>query len=458
VSAESIEKIDVAVVGGGLAALAAAYDLRDQNVVVLEAADRCGGRLLSEPAGDYWLNMGAHMFGGSESLAGALVDAMGLETRPIGGRLIGLSYKGRALLRQPPEIYPLMLPLPLHARLSLVRAGLKLRMGTQRLSSLESRLSSSDAVVMAEGILRFEDRRTLAALIGPLDPEVMGMVRAFTERSGADPEEMSAGHGLRSFANVWSDAAPGRNLVGGSSLLPSALAASLGNRVRLGHEVIEVRNENGRVRVRYKANGGTGEILCRSAVVATPAFVTRSIIPELPARTRVALSKIRYGAFLTAAVLTRESRGMPWDGVYAISTPARRFSAVFNMATTLRSGARRPGGSLMLFRGARGAEEMMGHSDDTIARMFADDLVAELPDAKGIVQDIVVQRWTAGAPFAAPGRAELQPALSAPLGNVFLAGDYLHFPNMEAAIASGHEAARSARRALHETASVPGEA
>ena len=62
------ERLDAVIVGGGLAGLASAWDLRDRDLLVLEAADRVGGRLRSEPRGENWLNWGAHVFGGPGSV------------------------------------------------------------------------------------------------------------------------------------------------------------------------------------------------------------------------------------------------------------------------------------------------------------------------------------------------------------------------------------------------------
>jgi len=168
------------------------------------------------------------------------------------------------------------------------------------------------------------------------------------------------------------------------------------------------------------------------------------MIYDLPPATANALSGIRYGAFLSAAVLTSETSAMPWDRNYAISTPRRSFSVVFNQATTLRgNGARQSGGSLMLFRGAKGAARLMEHSDSAIERAFLDDLIAEFPEALGHIREIVIWRWEHGAPYGFPGRAQLQSALTAPLGAIVLAGDYLEFPNMEAAASTGYEAAEA---------------
>ena len=52
---------DAVIVGGGVSGLAAAWDLRDRDVLVLESSERVGGRIRSEPRDGVWLNFGAHV-------------------------------------------------------------------------------------------------------------------------------------------------------------------------------------------------------------------------------------------------------------------------------------------------------------------------------------------------------------------------------------------------------------
>ena len=81
---------DAIVVGAGVAGLSAAWDLRDRDVLVLEAADRLGGRIRAEPREPYWLNLGAHVFSGPGSATWGLADETGVELAKVPGHLVAL--------------------------------------------------------------------------------------------------------------------------------------------------------------------------------------------------------------------------------------------------------------------------------------------------------------------------------------------------------------------------------
>jgi oxygen-dependent protoporphyrinogen oxidase len=87
-------------------------------------------------------------------------------------------------------------------------------------------------------------------------------------------------------------------------------------------------------------------------------------------------------------------------------------------------------------------------TDAQIRDVFLRDIYAVLPQAEGIVQEVIIHRWEFAIPYIAPGRCRLQPALERPLGNVILAGDYFEFPEMEVAAVTGSEAAQTARDGL----------
>jgi oxygen-dependent protoporphyrinogen oxidase len=443
-------RYEAVIVGAGIAGLTAGWTLRDRRLLVLEATDRVGGRMRSEPRGPYWLNLGAHLFGGPGSLLDGLVREMGLETRPIPGNRMGLAFRGRIIAHGRPETYPFRLPLPLRARLSLIRAGLRLRRAARGyLRAARPRPGETPAETRAR-VLAYRDDETFARCLGDLHPDVAAIFRAIAERVTAEPDQISAGCGAALFALVWGDDRTlARNLIGGSALLPQALAHRLGEAVLTGAAVEEIVQRPEGVRVRFSRRGTRAEVSAAYAVVATPAHVTRAIVRDLPRDTADALAWIPYGPFVCGAFLTEETGPMPWDHLYALAVVEKSFNMLFNHANPLRTGDKRePGGSLMVYAGGDRGKRLLPLSDDEIRALFLRDLHDVLPATRGIVREVLIQRWEHAIPYAPPGRARVQPALSRPLGRVFLAGDYLEFPEMEAAAATGLEAAQEVRRRL----------
>lgn len=422
---------EVVVVGGGIAGLSAAWALRDRDVVVLEASDRVGGRIRSERRGRYWLNFGAHVFGGAGTPADRLLRETGVTAVEIPGVLTGLSYEGRLVAHGRVETYPLRLPLTAGERLALIRAGARLRLGVARYARVAR---TGDQ----EQVLAFLGDRTFADWLGPVPAAVDAIVRPTLQRSAGEPEELAAGYGIGYFHLVW-DRSGGlaRGILGGPATLPEGIQAALGDRVRLGAKVEEVVADRDGVRVAYDG----GELHARFAVVATPAPTTLELIPALPKETRRALSEIVYGPYVVAAFHTNERRPMPWDGIYAIATPRRSFNMLFNMASVLRTGSRDPGGSLMVYSGASLARALWDEDDATVVDTYLRDLDDVLPGAPDVVAETVVHRWERGLAYVRPGRYKIQRALERPLGNIFLAGDYFGSRYTDTAIATGSAAA-----------------
>jgi oxygen-dependent protoporphyrinogen oxidase len=443
-------RYEAVVVGAGIAGLTAGWTLRDRDVLVLEASERVGGRMRSEPRGPYWLNLGAHLFGDPGSLLDRLVTETGLQTRPIPGNRMGLAFKGRVLASGRPETYPLRLPLSLAARWSFIRAGLRLRSAAREYLRVARPRPGEPAAQTRARVLAYRDDQTFAEFLGALHPDVAGIFRAVAERVTAGPEQISAGCGAALFALVWGgEQTLARNLIGGSELLPQALAHRLGARVVTGAAVREIVPAPDGVRVRLTRGGLAQEVSAAYAIVATPAYVTREIVRELPPDTAEALGWIPYGPFVCGAFLTDEPGPMPWDAIYAIAVVDRSFNMLFNHANPLRaSGKREPGGSLMVYAGGDRGRRLLSMTDAEIREVYLKDLHAVLPGTREIVREVLIQRWERAIPYAPPGRARRQPALDRPLGRILLAGDYLEYPEMEAAAATGLEAAGEVRRRL----------
>ena len=114
---------DVVIVGGGIAGLSAAWRLRHRDVLLLEAADRLGGRMRSDPFGEYWLNYGAHLFPAPGSLVDRMARECELETVPVTGGMMGLAVGSRKLTSGRVETFPLRLPLSVRERAAFAAAG-----------------------------------------------------------------------------------------------------------------------------------------------------------------------------------------------------------------------------------------------------------------------------------------------------------------------------------------------
>ncbi|MGH3042227.1 MAG: NAD(P)/FAD-dependent oxidoreductase [Gaiellaceae bacterium] len=456
------ESRDVVVVGAGIAGLAAAWTLRDRDVLVLEADERVGGRMKSEPRGHYWLSVGAHMFPGPGSVIDGLVNEMGLETLPFYGSLLGMAYRGKMVRGGRAETYPFRLPMSLAGRLSFIRGGLKMRAAAKKYNSLARQSPGETASDVRARLLAFLDDRSFAEFIGTLHPDAEAIFRATTNRLTAEPDQVSAGCMASLFAHVWStgDVVLGRSLKGGAAELPGSLSDALGDSVTLGAEVLEVAPDNGLVRIRYATKQGEENVLARAAIVTTTADVARRVIRDLPQETSEALEHISYGPMAVMSILTNERRPMPWDDVYSILVVGKSFNMFFNHASALRvpGSPRQPGGTLMVYGGAGLARRLFEKSDEGIRDTMLSDLHEIFPESRGIVEDVLVQRWTHTVPFASPGRHLVQQPLERPVhGSIFLAGDYIGaWTDIESAATTGIEAAGKVRKVLAKTTPASG--
>jgi protoporphyrinogen/coproporphyrinogen III oxidase len=434
--------VEVAVVGGGIAGLSAAWELRDRDVLVLEADARVGGRLMSEPRGRYWLNFGGHVLAGEDSATGRLLAAAGVEAGDVPGVLTALAMNGRVLTGGRVETYPLRLRLTMAERLALIRAGARVRLAVLEYGRVARRRAGESEADRRARVLAYRDDRTFADFLGPVPAEVDAIFRPTIQRSSGEPEQVSAGYGIGYFHLVWDrEGGLSRNVLGGSARLPQAIAAALGDRVRTGapvERVVTVHRGDERIRARY-------------AVVATPAFAARELLEGVPAETVEALGRVAYGPYVVGAFLTDEPGPMPYDGVYAVATPKTSFNMLFNTANVTRGpGPREPGGTLMAYSAASLADALADRDDEEVARIYADDVARIFPAVAGHIAEVRIRRWAHGLPHPRPGRHLLQPALERPLGNVFLAGDYLGTTYVDTAVATGTAAAHAIRRRLRE--------
>jgi oxygen-dependent protoporphyrinogen oxidase len=250
-----------------------------------------------------------------------------------------------------------------------------------------------------------------------------------------------------------------RNLVGGTGQLPAVLGRRLGARARTACRVTGLRPQGTELVVDHQAGGRVESVRARHVIVAVQAPFAAPLVAPVSGQAAAALEQMTYGAFLTVAIETHETRAMPWDHVYAMATPGRAFDMFTNQAHALRGdGKRRPGGSLMLFAGGRAAAALLRQPDEAITKRFLSDLHDLYPQTRGVIADATVHRWELGNVYARPGRHRLQAPLEGALGahaNLHLAGDYFaELGNMEAAARTGTVAAERVEAQLRTAAAT----
>jgi oxygen-dependent protoporphyrinogen oxidase len=294
------------------------------------------------------------------------------------------------------------------------------------------------------------DGESFSEHIGPLPPDVDAMFRCTLTRSSGEPEELAAGYGVGYFHLVWDRSAGlSRGIIGGPSTIIERLAGMVPG-VRTGARATLVEQGGDGVRVEVEDSGGTREITASAAVLAVPAPIAAALAPGLPGETAAALREIHYGQYAVGAVLVEGKAPLPWDGLYAIATPGRSFGMAYNIGNVQQQpGAPRAAhSSVMVYAAARLGARLLLEDDDTIATRFRDDLCAVFPEVTRRIEDVVIQRWPRGIPYAHVGRGRLQPALTRPLGRIHLAGDYLGTRYVETCAENAEAAALRIREQL----------
>jgi len=423
---------DVVIVGGGIAGLAAAWELRSRDLLVLESETDAGGRLKSLDGSPYWLNLGAHLLPGEGTYIYDLLTALGLESVPVHGSIGAIAYRGQIVEASSVFAFPFVLPLGLRERIAVIRAGIKVLLGVRAYNSAAKRRPGEDDRTRLERLLAFRGETTFAAFLGePMADCVRDIFGTAIHRVPAEMGDLTAGSGLGIFAEVWSGGTStiARNVVGGTGRLASALAGVLGERLVTDATVTSVTKSNGSILVSYRHGARTTTARAKHVIVATPAPTAAQIIGDLPDAVAVALSQIAYAPFVALGLRTIETGPMPWDPVYAMLTPRRSFDMFFNQGNTVQRPGhpRLAGGVLLVYAGAGKAAALLAESDERIAATFLNDLYSLYPALRGVVAETVVQRWPLANTFVRPGRHRLQGDLEMPIaeGRIHLAGEYL---------------------------------
>lgn len=292
----------VLVIGAGLAGLRTADLLVRRgvdDVVVVEARDRVGGRTLSRAIGRATFDLGGQWIGPAQKRAHALVRELGIATFPTrdqGAKVLDLNGKLSRYEGTIPRLDPLSL-LELQVVLSRIDARRK-RVRTD--APHESPRAAEDDARSAAAWARARIR----------SPQVRALLESAARVVfGAELSEISFLHflfyaqasgGLMPLVEIQGGAQETR-FVGGAQELSTRLAASLGDRVRLSSPVRRISVRGGEVLV--DSDGGT--FLAERVVVAVPPVLARQIDfdPLLPQARRHLMERAFVGSTIKCLAL-----------------------------------------------------------------------------------------------------------------------------------------------------------
>lgn len=433
----------IAVVGGGIAGLAAAWSARDHDVVVLEASDRVGGKIRTGSLGGLSVEDGADAFLAEPADAVELAVDVGLGDDLTVPAASGVSIWHGGRMHRLPEGVVLGAPTEL---VPLLRSGLLSPIGVAR-AGLDLLLPRTGGRTVGEVVGRRFGREVVERLVDPLvggvyagDPDRLDVAAATPVLADAARGGRSLLTGLRARRR---DGGPSfRTVVGGLERLPTALGVRLDVRTNWRVERIEPARGGG------WTIHGPASVDADVVVVAVPAFVAAELLSEIAATAATALSEIAYASVaLVTLVYPPDSGELQGSGMLVPSREGRAVKA----ATWVSSKWAHVGDDRVVVRASVGR-----HGDTTALALddaaLIERVASELHTAVGLPADpdaARVVRWHRALPQYEVGHPHRVTAIEAALpAGIAVAGAALHGVGIPACIRSGRDAAVTLLRRL----------
>lgn len=418
---------DVAIIGGGPAGLAAAYNLEraGQKVIILEETGRLGGRAKTVDIGGEPVNLGAmFVYKGTDSHE--LATELGVPLAPFEPTTFGIHVNGETVVSGDNDELVSNLPLS-----EASRTGLR---------AFIDRASSEYYANTVNGQLRPASpdfgENSAQSRIGGLPDDVQEILTAAIRGgSVAHPSELSATYALRYFASYLTQEKNNRMVsLEGMQAVPAALARSLKNTdVRLHHSVefihqgvdglwrlnVSVNEADG---VGSEASAASHEMTAKHVLMAVPAPRIAGMV-HLPDWKREALDAVRTpGSTVLGLVADISAPALTGiDDWSFIATAGRAFDAVINPRPGRKDGTVQ----FVCYGNSAGYIKEANDPSSGVLEQWVDEFLAVAPQLRGCIVGASIQSWEHCFSLLTPARHAALPQLQAPInGTLHFAGDY----------------------------------
>lgn len=430
-------RVEVAIVGGGLAGLAAAALLRDRDILLLERETEPGGAAKSGRWRDIDYALGSAYFVDVAEPFGPFYETLGLTLLPVP------QPENRVVIEGSADAFAG----PLHGPLERLRGLVERLMAGRDFPRTPIEAAASAALAL--------DRLTLLQFLlqEQIDPALLPYLDAFSRSAmGAGAGEVSAYVGLSFLSEL-----AGRIYAfpGGNAALAKAMAGRVSSagtgRIVTGAAVyaVEPSSEGGDARVAWFDAENPGAPRCVAAkwvVLAAPFFFAARILRGIDPVAKATMTRLRQGSFLVANCCFE---GALSPGAYDCWTPeAENVTDAVDAGAAL--GERRPKdhGVLTVYAPFRdpqmGRAQLLAGDGAALAAPIVAELRRFLPEAFSGTRltEVRLTRWGHHHLIPAPGIIETMRALPKRFGNVLLAhSDGQGMPAVESALTEAHRAA-----------------
>lgn len=398
-------EVDVVIVGGGLAGLAAARRLDRAGVewLLVEAADRIGGRVTTDVVDGWRLDRGFQVLNTAYPRIPALIDIDGLDMR---------YFTSGVLVRRGGDLHRLENPLrgPLTAPQTLT-SGVGTLSDRLKFAALATRCATMPAArLLKERETTTQEMLRRAGLSHRMIEEVL---RPFLSGVFADRSLDTSSH---VFAMVLRSFARGRLGVpaAGMAALPAAVAGPLpypqllvgARTLSLGPGLVVTDG---------------GELRCRAVIVATDPLTAATLLPQLPEPDMHGLTTFYFGADRA-----------PLDEPTLLLDGDRREIIANTVVVSNAAPEYAPSGKSLIAASVVGVSAPSSASESVIR--------VELARMYGVPTDSWELLEAISIPAALPSARVPQANLRKPvdLGDgLFVAGDHRDSPSIQGALAGG---------------------